>query len=113
MGVRHTHKVGDYLMASDISGRVFYASEMRKRWDGAWVHHSEWEPRHPQEFITARLDPAPLREVRVRGQVPDGCAVEFDLYIGSTTVPVPSGPASHLFDVGIGEAEIGCSFVVR
>ena len=54
MGIRNTHRVGDYLMTSDISGRVFYASEMRKQWDGAWVHRSEWEPRHPQDFVRAR-----------------------------------------------------------
>jgi hypothetical protein len=113
MGARHTHKVGDYLMTSDISGRVFYASEMRKQWDGAWVHHSEWEPRHPQDFLRVRAESLPPREVRPMHAVPEACAVEFDLYIGGTSVPVPSGPAAHLFDVGIGQAEIGCSFVVR
>lgn len=100
-------------MTSDISGRVFYASEMRKQWDGAWVHRTEWEARHPQDFVRARKESQPPRDIRPMAQVPEACAVEYQLYVGNTSVPVPIGPATHLFDVGIGEAEVGCSFVVR
>ena len=111
--MRAGQKIGDYLMVSDESGLTFYASEMRKRWDGAWVHVSEYEIRNPQDFVKARKDPTPSNPARTRATSPAACPEYFVLYVNGTTVLTPSGPASHLFDVGIGEAELGCNFVVR
>ena len=37
------------------TGIKFRRSEMRKEWNGLWVHRSVWEPRHPQDFV--RVDP--------------------------------------------------------
>lgn len=42
---------GDNLLISDRSGRVMRRSEARVQWNGLVVHESEWEPRHPQEFV--------------------------------------------------------------
>lgn len=111
--MRRGQKIGDYLMVSDESGLTFWASEMRQRWDGAWVHTSEWEIRNPQDFVKARKDPTPSNPARPRAEVVAACPEYFNLYVNGTTVPTPFGPASHLFDVGIGEAEIGCNFIVR
>lgn len=103
MPVRNTHRPGDYLMTDDESGYTHYRSEMVERWDGAWVHWSNNETRHPQEFVRARNDPRPLRDIR-----PDGFASDidntFDVEIGETSVKTPiDGPAAHLFRPGIGK----------
>jgi len=103
MAIRNTHRVGDYLMVDDESGFTHYASEMVQRWDGAWVHKSNNETRHPQEFVRARMDPRALLNVR-----PDEFSPvidnTFNLEIGVTTVSTPiNGPAAHLFHPGIGK----------
>ena len=48
--------MSDYWMISDLSGQKFLRSEMRKTYRGTWVHWTEWEERHPQEYIKARSD---------------------------------------------------------
>lgn len=103
MPVRNTHRVGDYLMVDDESGLTHYASEMVQRWDGLWVHHTNNESRHPQEFVRARSDPRALRNIR-----PDQFVAvidnTFELEVGETNVPtVIDGPAAHLFQPGIGK----------
>lgn len=110
--MRNNHRVGDYLVMSDISGRVFYASEMRKTWDGRICHWTEWEPRHPQDFVRARKEAPAPRTVRPRPSVEPGFP-ELLVFVGDTNVPAPVGPATHLFDVGIGEMIIEGTFVVR
>jgi len=42
---------GDYYLVCDVCGRDFRRSEMRQRWDNAWVCQADWEPRHPQEGV--------------------------------------------------------------
>ena len=39
---------------SDRSGMAFPYNEMVQEWTGAWVHYSEFEPKHPQ------LEPRPI-----------------------------------------------------
>lgn len=83
-------------MRDDESGLVYYASEMRRIWDGSFRHKKMFETRQPQEFVRALNDPVPLRDVRPDPLVsppstPEGC-------IGNTTVVRPRGPADHLFD---------------
>lgn len=34
----------------DLSGKKYPKSQMRMMWNGLYVHKSEWEPRHPQDF---------------------------------------------------------------
>jgi len=43
-------------MVCDECGRTFYASQMRERWDHAWVCKEDWEPRHPQLDVRGRRD---------------------------------------------------------
>lgn len=113
MPIRNRIKVGDYLMVDDESGLTHYASEMVKIWDGSWRHRSNYETRQPQEFVKARRDPKALRNVRAEPLV----APPFNAlgaFIGNTTVPVGTGgAAAHLYDLGIGDMEIGYDFFVR
>jgi len=43
---------------------------MRKTWDGLWVHKSEWEPRHPQDFVKGVKDHQAVSEPRPTISVP-------------------------------------------
>lgn len=47
---------GDWEALCDSCGRKFKASELRKRWDGLMVDSLCWEPRHPQDFVRAKVD---------------------------------------------------------
>lgn len=111
--IRNRHRVGRYLMIDDESGLCRYDDQMVKRWDGAFVRIWQDEYRNPQEFVRALKDPAPLQNVRPMQAIAKGCDTSFSLFVGNTNVPVQPGPATFLFDVGIGEAEVGCSLVVR
>jgi len=49
---------GDWLRVLDggafvcaIDGMNYPQKDMRKRWDGVWVHKKNWEQRHPQDLI--------------------------------------------------------------
>jgi len=112
MPERHTHRIGDHLMVCDESGIVDYASNMRKRWDGAWVRPKGWETRQPQEFVRARKDPAALKDIRARDTDAQAFTAQ-PVFVGLSTVRTKSGPGTHLFDPGIGAMEIGQSFLVR
>lgn len=112
---RNGFKVGDHLMRDDESGIVHYASDMVRRWDGLWVHHSNNETRNPQEFVRARADPVALQNVRsdLPFDAPDQ-PITQPLFIGNTTTKTIPGPASHLFEGdGIGAMDIGGNFIVR
>lgn len=115
MAVRNRHRVGAYLMTDDQSGQTFYADDMRKQWDGLWVHKDHYEPRNPQEFVKAKGDPYALKEVRPATydqNIINGGAIP--LFVGSTTVPTSmTGPAAHLYDLAIPDMVVGTSFVVR
>jgi hypothetical protein len=58
MSIKETHKhsgdsyiPGDWYLVCDECGLDFRRSDMRKRWDNAWVCEKDWEPKHPQEFV--------------------------------------------------------------
>jgi len=54
-----------YLLICDRTGRVIPAEEAREEWNGLVVHKSEWEPRHPQDFVRARPERiAPIGPIR-------------------------------------------------
>ena len=112
MAVRNGWRSGRHLVVDDESGKVLWDDQVRKRWDGALVESSQYETRHPQEFVKAKQDPYPLKDTR-----PDSAtetpANFVGIFVGQTSVPVPTGPASHLFDPGIGEMIVGTSFYVR
>lgn len=50
------YKLGDWNALCEVCGQKFKASELRKRWDGAWVCQRDWEPRHPQDFVKGVKD---------------------------------------------------------
>ena len=60
------YRDGDYLIQSDLTGRIFYASEGAKLWNNLICHRDEYEIRQPQDFLQARPEREPFKEVRPR-----------------------------------------------
>ena len=60
------YRDGDNLIQSDLTGRICYASETVKLWNGLICHRSEYEERNPQDFLKARPEREPFKEVRPR-----------------------------------------------
>lgn len=46
-------KSGSWNVICAVCGRQFKASDIRKRWDGLLVCHSDYEERHPLDFVRA------------------------------------------------------------
>lgn len=49
-------KKGSWNFICPVDGFKYKASEGRKRWDGQYVHKSNWEIRHPQDFLRGIKD---------------------------------------------------------
>ena len=60
------YKDGNHLVQSDLTGRIMYASDSRKLWNGLICHREEYEIRNPQDFLKARPEREPFKEVRPR-----------------------------------------------
>lgn len=60
------YKDGDYLLESDLTGRIMWRSEARKLWNNMMCHKDEYEIRNPQDFLKARPEREPFKEVRPR-----------------------------------------------
>lgn len=69
MKVKHRKSLyiaGDYLIQSDLTGRIIRKSESRKLWNNQLCHEDEFEIRNPQDFLRAFPEREPFREVRPR-----------------------------------------------
>lgn len=53
---KEVYKPGDFKVRSDESGLTVMNSECQLTWRGLKVHHSEWDPKHPQLIIYPRQD---------------------------------------------------------
>lgn len=54
------YRSGDYNAVCDRCGRQFKASDLKRDWQGLRVCASDFEERHPQDFVRAvRPDKAP------------------------------------------------------
>lgn len=97
--MRNTHRIGDHLATCDECGFVYYASEMRKRWDGAFVDSGCWETRHPQDFVQAKKDPYPLHLIRP-SVIAASASTNITQFIGETSALTPvNNAAAHLFAI--------------
>lgn len=56
MGKADHYRHGAHNLISDRSGYKIKSTRARKEWTGAIVDKSEWEPRHPQDFLRAKVD---------------------------------------------------------
>lgn len=67
------YKSGDHWVISDRSGKKVRASETQREWNGSIVHTSEFESRHPQDFVKSVSD---------RITVPNARPRQVDTFIG-------------------------------
>ena len=51
--------LGEWNAQCDECGQYFLSSEMRKRWDGAFVDRKCYDMRNPQDFVRAVKDGTP------------------------------------------------------
>ena len=80
-------KKGEHNAISDRNGFKYKSSEMRKEWNGLMVHKSEFELRHPQDFVKGVKDDQSVPWTRS-----EGADTETDNSgWASTTTDVPSG----------------------
>ena len=56
MSYSPTYRSGDHKAICDVCGRIFKGSQLHKRWDGLMVCRSDFEIRHPQDFVRAKAD---------------------------------------------------------
>lgn len=47
-GPKDVFRIGDHAAICDACGAKFYASELKRRWDGMMVCRSDFEIKHPQ-----------------------------------------------------------------
>ena len=92
--MRNRHAVGDWLVVDAESGFVHYGSEMRKRWDGFYVHKSNYETRNPQEFVRAeRHDESVPFSDRPGTSI---ITSAFSTFVGSTSILNPTNFTNFL-----------------
>jgi hypothetical protein len=58
------YKAGDYNVTCDVCSKKMKASQARKRWDGFLVCASDFEERHPQDFVRSKQDRISVSETR-------------------------------------------------
>lgn len=108
------YRRGEPRVIDDESGFSVPRSQTVKRWDGAIVAKSNNETRNPQEFVRARKDPEPLRDVRPRQELAEPKTTPF-LVLGDGSIyyfDKPGSVSGHLVFPGIGEMKVGESLVV-
>lgn len=68
------------LAISDRSGQQFPYVEMKKEWNGSFVHYTEYESKHPQlDPRHHKADPQGLKNARSDTVPGGGCLVNLNL----------------------------------
>lgn len=83
------YRHGDYNAICDECGRKFKASQLQKRWDGAYVCSRDWEPRHPQDLKRGKKDQQSPPWVR-----PDPIVATVGPVVTTLSVAAASGATS-------------------
>ena len=61
---QNTYVHGSWNMISDRSGFKHKRGDMRKEWDGSWVHKDDFDPRHPQDRVKGVPDDQSVADPR-------------------------------------------------
>lgn len=56
--------LGDYNVIDDLNGFKKKRSECRIRWDNVLIQESDWELRHPQDFLRSKKDRIKVEDPR-------------------------------------------------
>jgi hypothetical protein len=114
---RRNQRRGDHLATSDYSGCTVYASQLSRDYWGDYGTINEVLARNLQEIAVPLHDPYPVKIYRgPQYEQVNPCQFELQpLFIGNTHVPFPVTQTSNILNVnpGIGQMQIGCTFIVR
>ncbi len=111
MPIRNRHRRGVHLVRDEESDFVHYSDEIVRRYDGALVLSTQYEGRHPQEFIRAKNDPYPVDPIS-DDPIHDLAGTNIpSINIGNTTIVTQPGIVGHIYRatkqnmylIGIGE----------
>lgn len=72
---------GTWATICDVCGFRFPSDKLKKRWDGLMTCESDWETRHPQDFIRVREEK--IAPDWVRPVVPDEFVLSCTLVTSS------------------------------
>lgn len=112
---RRGGRKGQWLATDDYTGKTVYANKLRLDYWGNYAVNPL--KRNLQEIASPYNDPQPVPFYRgpTYETVPDFSFETAPIYVGNTTVPTPHSLASDVlgYDVGIGEAAVEKTFVVR
>lgn len=114
---RRRGRLGAYLATSDYSGCTEYRSNLVYDYWGDLGTKREVLRRNLQEINQPLNDPYPVKVYRGPSyEQVSICAFEMQpQFIGNTSVPFPTNAALNSvinFYPGIGEASIGCTFII-
>ncbi len=56
--MKKTKWPGNWKFSCHVCGMWYPSGEIKKRWDGLYVCHKDWEVKHPQLFIKVRAETA-------------------------------------------------------
>ena len=74
---RNHYVSGQFNVICDVCGKKIKAGEAKHRWDGFVVCPEDFEQRHPQDFVRARVDKITVPFLRPR---PVDVFVNVDYY---------------------------------
>lgn len=112
MARRSGWKRGDWLVRDEESGFTTYASKVAYDYYGVLKDKRQLDHLNPQDFAKPKEDPYPVFPVAPPLREYNLCYTLAGPSVGNTGVVRPMGPATSLYEIGIGEAEIGCTFFV-
>lgn len=112
---RRNGRKGDHLATDDYTGMTQYASKLKRDFWGSYAVHPL--KRNLQEIATPLNDPRPVSLYRGPNyETVANCLAETaPLFVGLTNVPTNQNNAAiQALDLlpGIGEMEVGCTFIV-
>lgn len=110
--MRRGWKRGDHLVRDEESGFTEYASDCARDAYGVLKRKDQMDSRHPQENLVPRQDPYSVYPIAPPSREYDIVSSYIGTTVGTTAVPVISGPASHLFTRGIGYWRVEYDLVV-
>ena len=94
------YKSGDWWLQCDVCSKKIKASEAKHRWDGYVVCEEDYENRHPQDFIRAKMDKISVPFTRPRSP---------DVFVTVNYIT----PLSCTFMTSCGEADRGVADCAR
>ena len=122
MARRRGWKRGEWLVRDEESGFIEYGSNVTRDYYGVLTRKDQGDKVHPQTFVKAGLAPYDRFPQNNPALVYDTSAYNVSAFVYGTNVPIPQGPATHLFDItypagtpganGIGAWIIGSTFRV-